>query len=80
MAYQTKCTIYKPIPIFKGEWERDPLMMELLRFNVDFVDSFKEWIATNLKGTCKIESYGQDWVIIEFELQEDYALFNLTWQ
>ena len=55
-------------------------MLELLNFKVDFIDSFKEWMANSLKGSCKIADFGQDWVIIEFELQEDLILFNLTWQ
>jgi hypothetical protein len=80
MSYQAKCTIYKPIPIFKTEYSRGPLWTELLRFNLDFNDTFKEWMTNNLKGSCTIVDYTDQMAILEFELQEDFALFNLTWR
>jgi hypothetical protein len=80
MGYRTTCTIYKPIPIFKTGYSRDSLWTELLRFNLDFNDAFKEWMANNLKGSCTIVDYTDQMTILEFELQEDFALFNLTCQ
>ena len=80
MSYRTTCTIYAPVPVFKTDYKRDPLWSDLIRFNLDFNDTFKEWTKNNLKGSCKIVEYTDTMTTLEFELQEDFALFNLTWR
>ena len=55
MSYRTTCTIYAPVPVFKTDYKRDPLWSDLIRFNLDFNDTFKEWTKNNREQSAKIK-------------------------
>lgn len=80
MPYQTKCTIYKPVPIFRTGYTRNPVLFEQTDVWCVFRDEFQEWIEKNLTGYCKIVEFTVDSALIEFELKEDLTLFELTWR
>ena len=57
MPYQTRCTIYKPVPIFKTGYVRNPVIFEQTDIYCGFRDDFQQWINDNLSGYCKILEY-----------------------